>query len=179
MFPTKGHSVVDGRWSSDCAMVRWEANHWQKEDHLMVASCPPLIEVLAEIPDPRQRRGKRHPLGAILALVCVATLCGYRSYSAMAQWARVYPRALVRALGVTHPTPPCAATLCTVLRQLDREQLEATLGTWAEGVLVQLPAADTASPTEDQPADEAIAVDGKTVRGSRQQGAPRAHLLSA
>ena len=86
----------------------------------MVPSCRPLIAVLAEIPDHRQRRGKRHPLGAILALVCVATLCGYRSYSAMAQWARIYPPAFVHALGFTHPTPPCAATLCTVLRHLPR-----------------------------------------------------------
>lgn len=138
----------------------------------MVASCQPLIEVLAALPDPRQRRGKRHPLVAILGLICIATLCGYRSYSAMAQWARIYPRALVRALGFTHTTPPCAATRCTVLRQLDRERLEATLGTWAEGVLAHLPAAP---PTEE----EAIAVDGKTLRGSRQQGAPQAHLLSA
>jgi predicted transposase YbfD/YdcC len=137
----------------------------------MVASCRPLIEVFAGIPDHRQRRGKRHPLAAILALVCVATLCGYRSYSAMAQWARIYPRALVRALGFTHPTPPCAATLCAVLRRLGRERVEAALGAWAEGVLARLPPA----PAED----EAVAADGKTLRGSRRQGAPQAHLLSA
>src|SRR5919108_5356342 len=101
----------------------------------MVAACCPLIEVLAEIPDGRRARGKRHPLAAILALVCVATLCGYRSYSAAAQWARIYPEELVRALGFTHPRPPCAATLCSVLRRLDRAQVEARLGTWAERVL--------------------------------------------
>src|SRR5438093_9386728 len=121
----------------------------------MVPSCPPLIEVLAEIPDPRQRGGKRHPLAAILALVCVATRCGYRSDSAMARWARVYPRALVRALGGTHPPPPGAATRCTVLRHRDREQLAATLGTWEASGLVPVPAAP---PTEH----EASAVDGKT-----------------
>ena len=46
----------------------------------------PLIEGLAEIEDARQARGKRHPLVAILALVFVATPCGYRSYGAMAAW---------------------------------------------------------------------------------------------
>jgi predicted transposase YbfD/YdcC len=137
----------------------------------MLAQCRPLLEVLAEIPDGRKARGKRHPLAAILALVCVAVLCGYRSYSAAAQWARIYPADLVRALGFTHPTPPCAATLCSVLRHLDREQVEARLGAWAEAVLASLPAA----PAED----EAIALDGKTLRGSRRQGALDVHLLSA
>jgi predicted transposase YbfD/YdcC len=138
----------------------------------MVAQCRPLIEVLAELPDGRKARGKRHPLTAILALVCVASLCGYRTYSAIAQWARIYPAALVRALGFTHRTPPCAATLHTVLRHLDRPQVEARLGAWAESVLAQVPPAE---PTED----EAIAIDGKALRGSRQRGAPQAHLLSA
>jgi DDE_Tnp_1-associated len=136
-----------------------------------IAQCPPLIEVLAEVSDFRHARGKRHPLPAILALVCVATLCGYRSYSAIAQWARVYPRELVVALGLTHPTSPCAATLSTILRQLDRAQLEAKLGAWAESALLMLPPA----PTED----EAVAVDGKALRGSQHQGALNVHLLSA
>jgi hypothetical protein len=51
----------------------------------MPAPIIPLIEVLVEIPDFRQSRGKRHPLAAILAMACAATLCGYRSYSAMAE----------------------------------------------------------------------------------------------
>jgi hypothetical protein len=36
----------------------------------------PLIEVLAEVPDFGRAAGKRHPLPAILALVCAATLGG-------------------------------------------------------------------------------------------------------
>lgn len=137
----------------------------------MLAQCRPLIEVLAEIPDCRRARGKRHPLVALLALMVVATLCGFRSYSAIAQWARIYPRELVLALGFTHATSPCAATLCTLLRRLNREQVEATLGAWAQEVLAALP------PASDE--EEAIALDGKTLRGSRQQGALQVHLLSA
>src|SRR5512144_195059 len=134
-----------------------------------VAQCHPLRDVLAEIPDPRHARGKRHPLSAVLALVCVATLCGYRSYSAIAEWARVYPRELIVALGFTHPTPPCPATLSTILRQLDLPQLETKLGAWAQRVLATL----TPSPTEN----EAVALDGKTLRGAQHQGALNVHLL--
>ena len=137
----------------------------------MLAQCRPLRDVLAEIPDFRAARGKRHSLSAILCLVCVAVLCGYRSYSAVAQWARVYPEELVRALGFTHPTPPCAATLCGVLRRLDRARLEAVLGAWAEQVLASLPAAPGAA--------EAVALDGKALRGSRRPGALDVHLLAA
>jgi hypothetical protein len=54
----------------------------------MVASCRPLVAVIAQVPDWRQRRGQRHPLGAVLALACAALLCGARSYRAMAKWGR-------------------------------------------------------------------------------------------
>jgi hypothetical protein len=36
----------------------------------------PRIEVVAEIPDPRQARGKRYPLVAVLALACAVMLRG-------------------------------------------------------------------------------------------------------
>jgi len=136
----------------------------------MVAQPRPLIEVLTEIPDFRSNQGKRHPLAAILALACSALLCGYRSYTAMAEWGRNYGARLTHALGFTRQ-PPCAATLHTVLRGGDREALEAHLGAWAEGLLAATPASPDAI--------EGIAVDGKTLRGSQKQGAPGAHLLSA
>jgi predicted transposase YbfD/YdcC len=136
----------------------------------MVPQTRPLIEVLAEIPDFRSNYGKRHPLAAILALACSAMLCGYRSYTAMAEWGRHYGAPLVQALGFTHRSP-CAGTLHTVLRRVDREALEAKLGAWAAGRLSEAPGIEEV--------EDAIAIDGKTLRGSKKQGAPGAHLLSA
>jgi predicted transposase YbfD/YdcC len=137
----------------------------------MPASIIPLIEVLVEIPDFRKSRGKRHPLSAILALACAAVLCGARSYTAMADWGRNYGQALAHALGFRHAKTPCAATLHTIFRRLDVELFENKLHQWAEQVLRACPA------RPDQ--DEAIAIDGKTLRGSQKQGAPGTHLLSA
>jgi hypothetical protein len=76
----------------------------------MVSQPRPLIEVLAELPDFRSIRGKRHALAAILALACSAMLCGSRSYTAIAEWGHNYGARLMGALGFTR-RPPCAATL--------------------------------------------------------------------
>jgi predicted transposase YbfD/YdcC len=138
---------------------------------LMIAHPRPLIDVFAAIPDFRKPRGKRHPLSAIFALACCAMLCGYRSYSAMAEWGRNYGTRLAQVLGFTHDTP-CAATLHTVFRHVNRDEVEAHLGAWANSVVGSLPAAP------EMP-EVAMALDGKTLRGSKKQGAPGTHLLSA
>jgi predicted transposase YbfD/YdcC len=128
-----------------------------------------LIEVFSAIPDFRQARGKRHPLSAILALAAAAMLCGYRSYSAIAEWGRNYGQALAAALGFKAGKTPCAATLHTVFRNLDKQAFENQLGLWQEAVLSATAATEL----------EAEAIDGKSLRGSQKQGAVGAHLLSA
>jgi predicted transposase YbfD/YdcC len=137
----------------------------------MPGTIVPLVGVFVEIADFRQCRGKRHPLPAILALACAAMLCGARSYRAMADWGRNYGQDLACALGFTHHTTPCAATLHTVFRHLDREQFEARLQRWAESVMAAYPV--------EAGQDEGIAIDGKPLRGSQKQGAPGTHLVSA
>jgi predicted transposase YbfD/YdcC len=137
----------------------------------MIAHPRPLIEVFAAMPDFRKARGKRHSLQAILALACCAMLCGARSYSAIADWGRNYGARIAQALGFTHATP-CAATLHTIFRHVNRDAFEAHLGAWADRVVGSLPAALEMPET-------AIALDGKTLRGSKKQGAPGTHLLSA
>src|SRR5436305_14377741 len=106
-----------------------------------MAEIPSLLAVLATIPEVRRARGLRHPLGAVLATACAAMLCSARTYSAIAEWGRNYDPELVRALGITHDPPPCAATFYLVLRRLDRAKVEAVLAAWAEAVLTALPAA--------------------------------------
>jgi len=135
----------------------------------MPDSVIPLIEFLVEVPDFRAARGRRHPLAAILALACAALLCGYRSYSAMAEWGRNYGAPLLGALGFRHATAPCVGTLHFVFRHIDVGQFEACLGRWAHQVLAAQPPGAAA----------ALATDGKTLRGSQKGGAPGAHLLAA
>ncbi len=139
----------------------------------MERPVPSLIDVLSQIPDPRHKRGIRHPLVALLALASAAMLCGARAYDAIAEWGRNYDPAFLAALGFTRQSAPCGATFFQVFRKLDRTDFEARLGTWAEQVLAVLPPVDG----EDDE-QEAFALDGKTLRGSKKQGAPGVHLLS-
>ncbi len=138
--------------------------------------CPSLIECIAMLPDPRKARGKRHPLGAVIALAVAATLCGYRSYTAMAEWGRTYGTDCSWALGFTREQTPgtlwVSATLFQLFRRLDRGALDACLGRCATTVL-------TALLGDEEAAVKALAIDGKSLRGSRKQGAPFTHLLSA
>jgi hypothetical protein len=129
------------------------------------------MEGLAALEDPRKPRGKRHPLAAILALAIAATLCGAEGYQAIADWGRDHGAAMARALGFTRDKTPCAATFCNIFRRLNREEFEQALWRWAEAVLA------AASPRPGTL--EAVAIDGKTLRGSQRQGALDVHLLSA
>lgn len=137
----------------------------------MTGTCPSLLEALATVEDPRKPRGQRHPLSAILALAVAATVCGAESYQAIADWGRNHGGPIARALGFTRDRTPCAATFCNVFRRLDRQGFERTLSRWAEQVLQALP--------PPKGALEALAIDGKTLRGSQKQGAVNVHLLSA
>jgi len=127
-----------------------------------------LVDVLAQIPDPRQSSGKRYSLVAILSVAVAAMLCGYKSYSAIAEWGRHYGQKLAQALGFKDGKTPCAATFYNIFRRLNKQQVEQQLSIWAQSLLSQAPA-DA----------EAFAIDGKSLRGSKKQGAPAAHLLSA
>ena len=137
---------------------------------MAVGEVRPLSEYLAEVPDPRKARGKRHPLGPILCLACVGLLSGGASVLAIAEWGRAQREEVVRRLGFTRPRTPSGATLHRIFRDLDAVAFERVVGRWAAAVLDVLGA---------RAALPALAIDGKTVRGSRTDALPAQHLLSA
>ena len=129
-----------------------------------------LLDMLAELPDPRKEKGKRHPLKAILALAIIAILSGYRSYAAIAEYGRTY-KMLRKALGFTHKQTPCAATLYNLFKRLDVAALEATLTQWVSSALADFGWGCEGSLT-------GVGIDGKTLRGSKKQGAKLTHLIN-
>ena len=51
------------------------------------ARCHYLLDLLSQVPDPRKRRGRRHPLAGLLATGIAAVIAGSRSFAAIGQWA--------------------------------------------------------------------------------------------
>lgn len=73
-------------------------------------TIPSLAASLAQVADPRQSRGRRHPLAAMLTLACVALLCGRQTVLGIAEWANDYGLGYLKRLGFTHAKPPGQAT---------------------------------------------------------------------
>ena len=90
----------------------------------MEDTCPPLIDILSEIPDYRKAKGKRHPLSAILALACVAMMCGYKGYRAFAEWRGNYGDDLMKVLGFTRLDGPCYSTFSNIFRGINVKLFE-------------------------------------------------------
>jgi hypothetical protein len=145
---------------------------FQKRKAVPVIEAPAagsLAEALAAVPDPRRPYGWRPghepiPLVALLQLTVVALVCGARSQLAVAQWGRERLEddpGLLEALGLPPGRSPCVATLHRVYRQLDVAAFEAALATW----LHRLGRAAGAQVGRSVP--EAVAIDGKVLRGSQ------------
>jgi DDE_Tnp_1-associated len=58
-----------------------------------------LLDYLAQVSDPRHRRGRRHALGAVLAVAVAAVLAGAGSLAAIGEWASDAPCQVLAALG--------------------------------------------------------------------------------
>lgn len=123
-----------------------------------------LYTALERVPDPRARRGRRHPLAAVLALATAAMLANARSLYAIAQWGRLQEPDLVRALGFTRARTPTVSTLHEVFKALDVQAFERALSGWAQEVL--------------SPSSRVIALDGKALRGLHGEELPGVRLVS-
>ena len=131
-----------------------------------VRVIPSLLEALAGVPDPRAQRGRRYSVATVLTFAVCAMLCGARSLYAIAQWGRDSGSAEVRsALGINRTSTPSVATLFRVFRALDRDAFEAALAGWARA--------------QGLPVGEAVALDGKALRGIHGEQVPGVHLVAA
>ncbi len=140
-----------------------------------------LLDYLAQITDPRHRRGRRHALGVVLAVAVCAVLTGARSLAAIGEWASDAPGQVLACLGVRRDLtgawrPPGEATVRRVLARIDADALDRAIGAW---LAAQQPPPATPPSPPPRPWRQAVAVDGKTLRGSGHHPSPQVHLLAA
>jgi hypothetical protein len=126
-----------------------------------------LVEALADVPDPRKRRGQRYPWIFLLTLVSAALASGQRHGRAIGQWVQEHADALRQALDWRGRAFPSEATLRRVLRHIDLAALEDRLR--------QLGEPRPAAPAPPQ--WQGVALDGKELRGARAHGRI-VHLVS-
>lgn len=120
-----------------------------------------------------QGRTTVYPLAAIFTLAATAMLCGCHSPAAIAQWGRDYNHLTV-TLGFSRTAKdkasyrtPCTSELHTALAALPATAFDAALRRWflAQGVM--------------DLERRVVAIDGKSLRGSRGHQLPGVHPLAA
>lgn len=139
-----------------------------------------LSDHLALIPDPRERRGIRHRLLPILLIAAAAVCAGARSFTAIGEWAADAPQHILARLAARRDpcldrfVAPGESTLRRILQRVDAEAVDAAICAWLQERLAHL------SQNQAHSRAEAIAVDGKTMRGTtRPDGSGGVHLLAA
>ena len=127
---------------------------------------PPLIAALAQVPDPRRRQGRRYPLPFLLAMLVLALLCNCDTLEAVGQWCAEHRAVLAAHFPAQRFHTPTGSLYRRLLPRLSVVHVEAALAVWVRGSLAAA-------------ADEAVALDGKAVRGAGSAAQDAPHLLSA
>ena len=137
-----------------------------------VAVAPDLRSALAGVADPRKRRGVRHGLVGVLTSVVCAVTAGARSFVAIAEWVADLPAEVSAALGVDQRCPSESA-IRRLLGRVDADLFDAVIGGFVQRLCA------TRAPAGRR---RVLAVDGKTLRGSRHattdREVPGKHLLA-
>jgi len=125
-----------------------------------------LLDLLAQVPDPRKKRGRRHPLAGLLAVGIAAVIAGSRSFAAIGQWAADAGADVLAGLGAARG-PAEESTFRRAFALVSPDVLDQVLGTWLHTRAVQVCGRLV------------IAVDGKTVRGAKDKDGKAPHLVAA
>ena len=133
--------------------------------------APSLLEILRSIPDRRRAEGKRFDLATVLLYAILGMVAGANSYRQMHEFIHVHRQRLNEAFGLALRYAPSYTGLRDILQGVDPNALETAFRTHANAMA-------SASASVGM---VAIAVDGKTLRGSFDAFADKkaAHMLSA
>ena len=136
-----------------------------------MAAFSQLLDMLADVPDPRRAEGMLYKLPYVLLFSILAVVSGCNSYRGIVTFIDVHRHKLNAAFGLNWRRAPAHTAVRYILRGLDPAALEEVFRRHA----AQLQAAQAA------PERGSIALDGKTLRGSFDNFRDRAaaQVLSA
>ena len=136
-----------------------------------MAAFAPLLDLLAEVPDPRRAEGKLYKLPYVLLFAILAIVTGSNSYRGIVTFIDVHRCRLNEVFGLKWRRAPAHTAIRYIMQGLDPAAVEAVFRRHA----AQLQAARATA------GQGSIALDGKTLRGSFDTFHDRAaaQLLSA
>jgi predicted transposase YbfD/YdcC len=120
-----------------------------------------------DLQDPRIERTRKHPLINVVFLAVCGVLCGADSIAGIHEFAVDRRSWFARFLDLTNGLPS-EDTFARVLARINPTAFEKRLSSWIQAV-------------RDATDGRLIAIDGKTLRGSRnyERGRPAVHMVSA
>ena len=136
-----------------------------------MAAFSPLLDVLADVPDPRRAEGKLYKLPHVLLFSILAIVTGCNSYRGIVTFIDVHRHRLNAAFSLKWRRAPAHTAIRYILQGLDPAALEVIFRRHA--ALLQAARAT--------PGQGSIALDGKTLRSSFDKFRDRtaAQVLSA
>ena len=129
----------------------------------------PLRTVFEGLTDPLAGRRRSQPMGRTLTMIFLALVSGETSERGIAAWLEEQAWRLKKVFGYRRDDVPCYSTIRKALAEVDCAELERSLAEWA----FQLEAATTSADWSG------IALDGKVLRGSKQNGQEALDVLNA
>ena len=126
-----------------------------------------LPQCFKTIDDPRRSQGRRHPLSVVLAIAAGATLCGMRGYKATSDWADALGQKARERFGCRRESGryvvPSESVIRDCLIRIEPGALDLALNAWNQAWGAQ---------------DEALAMDGKTMRNALDDAGHQTHIMS-
>lgn len=132
-----------------------------------------IYQALLQVKDRRGKRGQRYPAAVVLTLMLLAKLAGEKTVSGIAAWVRLRAAWIQGQLPFKDERLPCANTYQYVCDHVAVDELNQYLGALfaqpAHSVRAGGPDAASASPRLVH-----LAVDGKSLRGTRRSATGKA-----
>jgi hypothetical protein len=135
-----------------------------------------LTACFAGIADPRRAQGRIHRIEVVLAIAAGATLCGMQGYKAISQWAKALGQSARERFGCSlrnkERLVPSEFVIRDCLIRIPPDTLGLAMASW------QLAWGQRGQRGQQGQQEEALAMDGKTMKGAVDAQGHQTHIMS-